>query len=76
MDRGAWWATRSPWGRKESDTTEQLSCTTYKIQPESNSFLLPSLIASWSETHHPLFRFFPISFLVEVKVLTMSCDVP
>ena len=20
MDRGAWWATLSPWGRKESDT--------------------------------------------------------
>ena len=24
MDRGAWWATYSPWGHKESDTTEQL----------------------------------------------------
>ena len=23
MDRGAWWA--SPWGHKESDTTEQLN---------------------------------------------------
>ena len=22
MDSGAWWATYSPWGRKESDTTE------------------------------------------------------
>ena len=22
MDRGAWWATYSPWGRLESDTTE------------------------------------------------------
>ena len=22
MDRGAWWATYSPWGRKESDITE------------------------------------------------------
>ena len=22
MDRGAWWAACSPWGRKESDTTE------------------------------------------------------
>ena len=22
MDRGAWWTTYSPWGRKESDTTE------------------------------------------------------
>ena len=25
MDRGAWWATYSPWGHKESDTTERLS---------------------------------------------------
>ena len=25
MDRGAWQATYSPWGRKESDTTERLS---------------------------------------------------
>ena len=25
MDRGAWWATYSPWGRKELDTTERLS---------------------------------------------------
>ena len=24
MDRGAWWAIYSPWGHKESDTTEQL----------------------------------------------------
>ena len=24
MDGGAWWATIHPWGRKESDTTEQL----------------------------------------------------
>ena len=25
MDRGAWWATVSPWAHKESDTTEQLT---------------------------------------------------
>ena len=25
MDRGAWRATYSPWGRQESDTTERLS---------------------------------------------------
>ena len=25
MDRGAWWATYSSWGHKESDTTERLS---------------------------------------------------
>ena len=24
MDGGTWWATYSPWGHKESDTTEQL----------------------------------------------------
>ena len=24
MDRGAWWTTYSPWGRKELDTTERL----------------------------------------------------
>ena len=27
MDRGAWQATWGPWGRKESDVTEQLSLT-------------------------------------------------
>ena len=26
VDRGAWWA--SPWGHKESDTTERLTLTT------------------------------------------------
>ena len=25
MDRGAWWATYSPWGRQELDMTERLS---------------------------------------------------
>ena len=28
-DRGAWWATYSPWSRKESDTTERLSTYIY-----------------------------------------------
>ena len=28
MDGGAWWAT-SPWGRKESDTTERLHSLTH-----------------------------------------------
>ena len=27
VDRGTWWATYSPWGRKELDMTEQLTCT-------------------------------------------------
>ena len=30
MDRGTWQA--SPWGRKESDTTEQLTLLTYSGQ--------------------------------------------
>ena len=25
MDRGAWWTTYSPWGYKESETTERLT---------------------------------------------------
>ena len=42
MDRGAWWAI-SPWGHKESDTTEQLNtkstslsmafCVIFSLQP-------------------------------------------
>ena len=27
VDRGTWWATYSPWGRKELDMTERLTCT-------------------------------------------------
>ena len=30
MDRGAWWATYSPWGNKESDMTDQLSTHTHR----------------------------------------------
>ena len=33
MDRGAWQATYSPWGRKELDTTERLSTNTYSYDP-------------------------------------------
>ena len=34
MDRGAWWAIAGycPWGRKESDTTEQLTLHYLVIQ--------------------------------------------
>ena len=40
MDGGAWWATYSPWGRKESDTTEWLQFTClmrnlYAVQEET-----------------------------------------
>ena len=31
MDRGAWQATYRLWGRKESDTTEQLSTHIYVL---------------------------------------------
>ena len=27
MDRGAWWATCSPWGHKDTETIEQLTYT-------------------------------------------------
>ena len=32
MDRQAWWAIVSPWGRKESDTTEGL--TLWNVEKE------------------------------------------
>ena len=46
-DREAWWATYSPWSRKESDMTEQLthpycyqsSPLTFKVSKPSNCFL-------------------------------------
>ena len=31
MDRGAWWATYSPWGCKELDTTKQLITHVYWV---------------------------------------------
>ena len=31
MDRGAWWATCSPWGCKESHMTEQLTLLTVRL---------------------------------------------
>ena len=31
MDRGAWWATYSPWGHKELDTMEQVSTHNIKL---------------------------------------------
>ena len=38
MDRGAWQVTYSPWGHKESDTTEQLS-TAQHTQNIHHTFL-------------------------------------
>ena len=34
MDGGAWWATYSPWGHKELDTTEQLHGSNSKVDKE------------------------------------------
>ena len=34
MDGGVWWVWRSPWGRKELDTTEQLHFHWYICCPE------------------------------------------
>ena len=32
MDRGAWWATYSPWGRRELDTTDQLNTAVTSVK--------------------------------------------
>ena len=37
MDRGAWYTTCSPWGRKESDTTERLHSPSLRYQGEMGS---------------------------------------
>ena len=36
IDRGAWWASYSPWDRKESDTTKQLSTAQHKGHVRGN----------------------------------------
>ena len=41
VDREAWWA-NSPWGHKESDTTEQLSTYFYlyeRLKQQANTFV-------------------------------------
>ena len=43
MDRGAWWA-YSPWGHKESDTTEQLSAHKRQSQPLSRILTMDLLL--------------------------------
>ena len=34
MSGGAWWATCSPWGRKESDTTDRLHFHFHALEKE------------------------------------------
>ena len=50
MDRGAWQATYSPWGRKESDTIEQLRHT-HMMTPKS----LPGLNIQAIQAFYVLF---------------------
>ena len=38
MDRGAWWATYSPWGHQQSDATEQLNTHTKETPEGSRPF--------------------------------------
>ena len=43
LDRGAWWATvHSPWGHKESDTTELLSTSHRKFSRRAEVVFLSS----------------------------------
>ena len=37
MDREAWWGPRSPWGLKESDTTEQQTLINYVTNTEEKT---------------------------------------
>ena len=39
MDRGAWWAAVHGWGRKESETTEQLSTAQHRVTTLSQNQL-------------------------------------
>ena len=48
MGRGAWWATYSPLGCKESDTTEQLSHTANPVSLGAASCLLTSASLEYS----------------------------
>ena len=49
MDGGAWWATYSPWGRKESDSTEWLH---FHFHFGLHPWTLPTV--SWIWTRIPL----------------------
>ena len=44
MDRGAWWATYSLWGCKESDTSEGLSIAQHQTEGVAPSSAIPQLV--------------------------------
>ena len=48
MDRGAW---RDPWGRKKSDTTEQVSMNALHLVSEANLLFLESVPLFWEGVH-------------------------
>ena len=59
MDRGAWWA-NSPWGLKESDTTEQLSTHAKKNTHTTQGTVastthIPTQSQSFKQPHRPSF---------------------
>ena len=46
MDSRAWWATYSPWGHKESDTTEWLTLEDIRLKYQDSEYL-----RSWGMAH-------------------------
>ena len=44
MDRGAWWATYSLWGCKESDMSEQLSTAHHQTEGVTAASEIPQLV--------------------------------
>ena len=45
MERGAWWAAYSPWGRKELDMTEQLMLSLPITIPDLNTHFFQNVTA-------------------------------
>ncbi|CAI9177539.1 unnamed protein product [Rangifer tarandus platyrhynchus] len=63
MDRGAWRAIYSPWGRKESDTTEQLRHTWLSF---THSVMSDSATA-WTTARQA-----PLSFTISSSLLKLK----
>ena len=70
MDRGAWQATYSPWGRKESDMTERLHFHLLSLFHIVYGCLLGVLFSYPLETYHiDEFMMFPSAAAVREKCL-------
>ena len=54
MDRGAWQATYSPWGRTESDTTQRLSA--HELATRTPAFLVKQLYVSFQHLQVSVFH--------------------